>query len=48
VPTTSVVDPDPDLGGQKRSTIIKKDISFLEVLDVLKASPVAWMSFIDA
>ncbi len=46
--------PDPDPGGQKWPTKIEKnyEISYFEVLNVLfwglKASPVAWTSFVDA
>jgi hypothetical protein len=49
-----IVDPDPDPGGQKWPTKIEKGTEFLcfEVLYVLiwglKASPVAWGSFMEA
>jgi hypothetical protein len=47
-------DPDPDPGGQKLPKKIEKRTAFssFEVLDVLfcglKASPVAWASFMEA
>jgi hypothetical protein len=49
-----IADPDPDPGGQKFSKKIEKSTEFscFEVLDVLfwglKASPVAWASFMEA
>jgi hypothetical protein len=49
-----IADPDPDPGGQKIPTKIEKSTEFscFEVLDVLfrglKASPVAWASFMEA
>ncbi len=49
-----IADPDPDPGGQKWPTKMEKstEFSYSEVLDVLfwglKASPVAWASFMEA
>ncbi len=49
-----IADPDPDPGGLKCPTKIEKSIEFscFEVLDFLfwglKASPVAWASFMEA
>ncbi len=51
---TQIADPDPDRGGQKWPKKIEKrtEFSSFEVLDVLfwelKASPVAWESFMEA
>jgi hypothetical protein len=49
-----IADPDPDPGGQKWPTKIEESTEFsgFEMLDVyflrLKASPVAWASFMEA
>ncbi len=48
-----IADPDPDPGGQKWPTKIEKStVQYSTVLDVLfsalKASPVAWATFMEA